>query len=301
MDSPSHRLTDLALATIAEEVCERVEARTDDAQQAVLVALWDARETLDELLERRRTRKRKPLDPAEMVDVAECLFIITRPVVGERLTVILGRLLGRPIDEDTIELARDIAQKTMLRVMQRLTNPTLGRHANWEAYVYASAKHEAQRSWKHSALVRQWTPYAEHALLSQRQNASRSRIGDVLDAADIEEMFCDYLPSFLEQKRAQQKRDRRFRAFAEARVAGLELVIRLLRRRRMRPSVNAMRLRAAAIVARGNRTRTRFDIEVPDKNTVYKWLRDFGNHVEESTRGSQREGVTRLLRGFFGE
>src|SRR5205814_1995082 len=113
------------------------------------------------------------------------------------------------------------------------------------------------------------------------------RLADVMGRAQINDMFDLWLPLFLERKVENQRRDRRVRDVATARADGFALVIRLWRRSNYRKTPNATRLRAEAIVARGNRHRRRFDVEVPDKNTLYRWLREFGDFVEASARKSR--------------
>jgi hypothetical protein len=124
-----------------------------------------------------------------------------------------------------------------------------------------------------------------------------------MGCAQINAMFDLWLPLFLERKVEDQRRDRRVRNIAAARADGFALVIRLWRRCNYRKTPNAMRLRAEAIVVRGNRRARRFDIEVPDKNTVYRWLRDFGEFVEASARSSSDDagGVASVLKNFFKE
>src|ERR1043166_8712239 len=97
------------------------------------------------------------------------------------------------------------------------------------------------------------TERAAHELLAQRRRMMASlRLADLMGRAQINEMFDLWLPQFLDRK---VESHRRVRDAALARAGGFALVIRLWRRCHYQKTPNAMRLRAEAIVARGNRHR----------------------------------------------
>ena len=303
METPSHRLSDLTLARVADAICKRMGDESLEANRAVTFALWGLRPGLEVLLQRRRERQREPVTFEEAVDVAEGLYRITHPALAGRMHATLSVILGG-IDEDKFELARDICQTVRKRAISYLGNPASDRVLNWDAYLITAVRNEGLRRRAQFSKRAARTERVTHELLAQRQRATGSlRLADVMDRAQINEMFDLWLPLFLERKVENQRRDRRVRDVATPRADGFALVIRLWRRYNYRKTPNAMRLRAEAIVARGNRHRRRFDVEVPDKNTLYRWLREFGDFVEASARNSSDDtgGVAGVLKNFFKE